>query len=140
MGIGAGEPRSPSRGRIHWGQPRGEGDPMRGLIILAALAIVAGLLATACVNEDGGTMGLLWAFLIGGGVAVALFWAWRFLNGLDRGDTRGHQGKMRYKSESDQLRAGRLRALSIARERYEKGEITAEQYEKVRRDLGDLPP
>lgn len=68
--------------------------------------------------------GMGWWMLLGS-VWVVLFWAgimWLFIRVLDRGDARSTQ-----REEAP---------LDIARRRYASGEISREQFEQLRKDLG----
>jgi uncharacterized membrane protein len=106
---------------------------MRKWILIVPLAMVFFLLAISQQGEDQllHVSRFEWAILMVGAITLTIFVAVAL--GV-------HQGGMSYEGASDQAREARLRALGLAKERYDKGEISAEQYEKVRRDLGDLPP
>ena len=69
--------------------------------------------------------GMGW-WMILGSVWVVLFWAgiiWLFIRVLDRGDARSTQ-----RAEAP---------IDIARRRYARGEISREQFEQLRKDLGE---
>ncbi len=57
-------------------------------------------------------------------IVLGIVWLWR---ALDRGSQTGRGG--------GEAAAGRREAQTIARERYAKGEIDREEFERIKRDL-----